>query len=34
LLTCGAGEEVDRLVSTDRDVLAYVGTRTSSEQQP
>jgi hypothetical protein len=28
LLTCDAGEEVDRLRSTDADLLAYLGDRT------
>jgi hypothetical protein len=31
LLTCTGGEEVDRLVSADPAVLAYLGDRWSSE---
>jgi hypothetical protein len=31
LMTCSGGEEVDRLVSADPGLLAYVGTRASSE---
>lgn len=31
LLTCDAGEEVDRLVSNDADLRAFLGDRTSSE---
>lgn len=31
LLTCDAGEEVDRLVANDPDLLAFVGRRFSSE---
>lgn len=32
LRTCTAGEEVDRLVSADPALLAYVGDRTASDQ--
>lgn len=32
LLTCNGGEEVDRLVSSDPDLLGFVGTRSSSEE--
>jgi hypothetical protein len=32
LLTCSAGEEVDRLISTDPGLRAFIGTRTSSEE--
>jgi hypothetical protein len=31
LLTCDAGEEMDRLTSEDPEVLAYVGDRTASD---
>ncbi len=31
LLTCSAGEEVDRLTSSDPDLLAFVAHRASSE---
>jgi hypothetical protein len=31
LMRCDGGEEVDRLVSTDPELLTFVGTRTSSE---
>ena len=31
LLTCDAGEQVGRLVSAEPDLLAYVGERTTSE---
>ena len=31
LLTCTAGEEADRLVSGDPDLLAYVGARDASD---
>jgi hypothetical protein len=34
LLTCDAGEEVDRLRTAEPDVLAHVGARTRSEQDP
>lgn len=34
LLTCDAGEQVGRLVSAEPDLLAYIGERTSSEDQP
>jgi hypothetical protein len=34
LLTCSAGEEVDRITSTDPEVLAFVGRRVSSEEHP
>jgi hypothetical protein len=33
LLTCTAGEEVGRLSSSDPDLLTFVGSRTTSEQQ-
>jgi hypothetical protein len=33
LLTCTAGEEVGRLRSSDPDLMRFVGTRISSEQQ-
>jgi hypothetical protein len=31
LLTCSAGEEVDRITSTDPELIAFVGTRLTSE---
>ena len=31
LLTCDGGEQVGRLVSTEPDLLAYVGDRTAAE---
>ncbi len=31
LLTCDGGEQVGRLVSTEPDLLAYVGDRTTAE---
>ena len=31
LLTCDAGEEMDRLTSSDRELLDYVGTRDGSD---
>jgi hypothetical protein len=34
LFTCDAGEQVGRLVSTEPDLLAYVGERTTSEDGP
>jgi hypothetical protein len=34
LLTCDAGEEVDRLHSADPALLAYVGGRDRSDQEP
>ena len=33
LLTCSAGEEVDRFTSTDPDLLAFVGRRAGSEDR-
>jgi hypothetical protein len=32
LLTCMGGEEVDRLISDDPDVLAFVKVRSTSQQ--
>jgi hypothetical protein len=34
LLTCDAGEEVDRFHSADPNLLAYVGARDRSDQTP
>jgi hypothetical protein len=34
LLTCEAGEEVDRLHSAEPALLAYVGTRARSDEPP
>lgn len=34
LLRCDGGEEVERFTSTDPRLLAYVGTRISSEDTP
>jgi hypothetical protein len=31
LLTCSAGEEVGRLVTSDPDLLAFIGTRTGND---
>jgi hypothetical protein len=31
LLTCDGGQEVDRLTSSDPELLAFVGTRTESQ---
>jgi ribosomal protein S28E/S33 len=31
LLTCDAGEEMDRFTSTDAEVLEFIGLRTGSE---
>jgi hypothetical protein len=31
LLTCDAGEEMDRFTSTDRTVLEFIGLRTGSD---
>ncbi|GAA1799695.1 hypothetical protein HC028_16530 [Planosporangium flavigriseum] len=31
LLTCDGGEEVHRLVSSDPDLIAFIGARSSSE---
>lgn len=32
LMTCTAGEEMDRLVSNDPELLAYIGDRESSDE--
>ena len=34
LLTCDAGEEVDRFHSSEPTLIAYVGTRDRSDQPP
>jgi hypothetical protein len=34
LLTCDLGEEVDRLVSADPDLIGYVGDRAGSGEPP
>ena len=34
LLTCDGGEQVGRLVSTEPDLLAYVGDRTTGDDDP
>ncbi len=33
LLSCDAGEEMDRLVSTEADMLAFVGDRSASDEK-